>query len=123
MDKLQVTCILTHQCRRAGDVARVVPGADQHWLNLVAGELTGVQVRADHGGNKPLVILELRGDRLLLRPRVGALLHRSQNPSLLALRDPAESHSCNTRILNKVGRFDSFVVWVGRGEKTRKFVF
>lgn len=87
----------TYQGRRAGGVAGLVTRPHEHGLHLVPGEVTGIQVGANHGAQESLVILELRGDRLLLRPRVGALLHGRQDTCLLSLRHSPESHSCNNQ--------------------------
>lgn len=85
----------THQSGRAGGVAGLIPSPHEHGLHLVSGKVTGVQVGSNHGAEKSLVILELCGDRLLLRPGVGALLHGGQDTRLLTLRHSPESHGCN----------------------------
>lgn len=94
----------TYQGGRTGGVAGLVTRSHEHGLHLVPGEVTGIQVGANHGAQESLVILELRGDRLLLRPRVGTLLHGRQDTRLLALRHSPESHGCNNKrnpIVNK----------------------
>lgn len=87
----------TYQGGRTGGVAGLVTRPHEHGLHLVPGEVTGIQVGANHGAQESLVILELCGDRLLLRPRVGALLHGRQDTRLLALWHTPESHGCNNQ--------------------------
>lgn len=87
----------TYQSRWTSGVSGMIPGAGEHRLDLVPGEVARVDVRPDHCCEQPLLVLKLGGDGLLEGSGVGALLHRSQNPRLLPLRYATESHSCNNR--------------------------
>jgi hypothetical protein len=85
----------THQSWRTGRVVGRLAGSREDRGDFVPGEVARVQVGAYDGGQKSLLVLELRCHCLLLRTTVGALLHGSQNPGLLALGHAPESHGCN----------------------------
>lgn len=95
---------LTHQSWGAVGVGGLFPGARQHGLDLVPGEVAGVEVRTHDGSQESLVILELGGHRLLLGPGVGALLHGGEDARLLPLGYSAEPDSCNREEIEIVER-------------------
>ncbi|KOX67984.1 hypothetical protein WN51_07601 [Melipona quadrifasciata] len=90
--KLYSIGICTHQGRRTRGIVRRLSSSDQDRGYLVPGKVACVEMSLHNGSQKPLLVFQLGRYCLLLRTAVGALLHSSQNPGLLALGHAAESH-------------------------------
>ena len=95
--RYEIVRVCTYQGRRTRGIVRRLSSSDQDRGHLVPGKVACVEMSLHNGSQKPLLVLQLGRYCLLLRTAVGALLHSSQNPGLLALGHTAESHRCKQK--------------------------
>lgn len=88
---------LVYQGRWTRGVVGGLAGSGEDGSHFVSGKVACVEMGSHHGCEETLFILQFGRYRLLLRTAVGALLHGSQNPGLLAFWHAAESHRCNQK--------------------------